>query len=136
MNNYKYFRFDFVAKAIVGSKRSIKRANMGNTPEYKELSKMLKEQPSFTVEEKEINRTNPKKTYHDLTFTRMEEYIKLQPKSEELLEEFNYVIKIADAKGAKYPLAKKWFLAKFPEYKENEVPRAPINKECAGELAA
>jgi hypothetical protein len=30
------------------------------------------------------------------------------------------VIDIATAKNAKYPLTKKWFLTKFPEYKEKE----------------
>ena len=34
---------------------------------------------------------------------------------------FEKVQEIADAKGAKYPLTKKWFLKSFPEYKENAV---------------
>ena len=33
---------------------------------------------------------------------------------------FEKVQEIAEAKGAKYPLTKKWFLKTYPEYKENE----------------
>lgn len=62
-----------------------------------------------------------KKTYGKLTFQRMREYIATQANSKENLEMLERVMKIAEAKGAKYPLTKKWFLETFPEYKENGV---------------
>lgn len=51
----------------------------------------------------------------------MEAYIITQPNSEANLKEFAAVKIIAEAKGSKYPLTKKWFLQTFPEYKLNEV---------------
>ena len=51
----------------------------------------------------------------------MAEYINTQPNSEANLKEFEAVMKVAEAKGSKYPLTKKWFLEKFPKYKKNEV---------------
>lgn len=128
------FTFNFVNKTIVGSKRSIERANKGLEPEYSALMEKLAAQPTFTVKVKPIKNKKAKKKYKNLTFERMEEYICLQPNSEDLIKEFESIKAVANAKGALYPLAKKWFLAKFPEYKENEVPCAPINVECAGEV--
>ena len=59
----------------------------------------------------------------------MREYIKTQPNSKARLIEFEAIQTVAEAKGAKYPLTKKWFLATFPEFKENEVSDAEIAAE-------
>lgn len=115
-----YFNFDFENKAIVGSKTAIRKANAGNTPEYRELCKKLAEHPDFNVVPKEIKENAEKKKYHGLTFDRMKEYILTQPDSENRVKVFEKVQEIAEAKGAKYPLTKKWFLKTYPEYKENE----------------
>lgn len=117
----RHFTYNFVAKTIVGSKRSIDRANKGLSPEYEELTQMLAEQPTFNVAQKVINKKAEKKTYSKLTLTRMEEYIKTQADADNKIIEFKAVQKVAEAKGAKYPLTKKWFLATYPEYKENEI---------------
>ena len=117
----KKFNYSFETKEIVGSKTAIARANKGLNPEYSELTKMLKAQPTFSVVEKVYEKNEEKKTYKTLTLERMAEYIRLQANSEEKLIEFEAIQKVAKAKGAKYPLTKKWFLAKYPEYKENEV---------------
>ena len=47
-------------------------------------------------------------------------------------------MKVADAKGAKYPLTKKWFLKNFPEYKENavELSEDEILKNATAEVEA
>lgn len=61
----------------------------------------------------------------------MKEYIETQPNSEKRLIEFAAIQKVAAAKGAKYPLTKKWFLATYPEFKENNVSKAEISAEVA-----
>lgn len=61
----------------------------------------------------------------------MEKYIKTQPNSKECLNEFKAAQKVSAAKGATYPLAKKWFLATFPEFKENNVSETEISAEVA-----
>ena len=116
-----HFTYNFVDKTIVGSKRSISRANKGLNPEYAELCSKLAEQPTFKVVEKVINQNTNKKTYQKLTFDRMRGYIALLSNSEKRLAELEAVIQVAEARGAKYPLTKKWFLATYPEYKENEI---------------
>lgn len=117
----KHFNYNFIEKTIIGSKAAINKANKGINPEYNELSSMLTAHPDFTVVEKTINRKEGKKTYSNLTFKRMEEYINLQDNSKARLVEFEAIMKVAETKGAKYPLTKKWFLATYTEYKENNV---------------
>ena len=123
------FTYNFVNKTIVGTKSAINRANMGKNPEYTTLCEMLSAHPDFTVVEKQIKHNPNKKKYNGLTLPRMKEYIKTQPNSKARLIEFEAIQKVAEAKGAKYPLTKKWFLATFPEFKENEVSDAEISAE-------
>ena len=134
-----HFKYDFIGKAIVGSKSAIRRANSGNGNEYVELCKMFAEHPDFRVVPKEIEVNATKKKYNGLTFNRMKEYIELQKDSENVLAVFEKVQEIAEAKGAKYPLTKKWFLSKYPEYKENKasiVSNEEIEKQAEAEIEA
>lgn len=125
------FTYNFVNKNIVGTKSAINRANKGMKPEYDTLCEMLAAHPDFTVVEKQIDHKADKKKYNGLTLPRMKEYIETQPNSEKRLIEFAAIQKVAAAKGAKYPLTKKWFLATFPEFKENNVSKAEISAEVA-----
>ena len=44
-------------------------------------------------------------------------------------------MKVAEAKGAKYPLTKKWFLDKYPKFKTNDVAASEAAlKEAEEEL--
>ena len=117
----KHFNYNFEEKAIIGSKAAINRANKGLNPEFRELSKMLAEHPEYSVQEKVINQKKDKQTYSNLTFDRMKEFISTKEDSKQRLLEFEAVKAVAAAKGAKYPLTKKWFLNTYPSFKENEV---------------
>ena len=125
------FTYNFVNKTIIGTKSAINRANKGMKPEYCMLCEMLAEHPDFTVAEKQIKHKADKKKYKGLTLPRMEAYIETQPNSKERLIEIAAIQKVAAAKGALYPLTKKWFLATFPEFKENNVSEAEISAEVA-----
>ena len=122
----KKFNYNFVTKEIIGSKSAIARANKGLEPEFTELTNMMKAQPSFSVVEKVIIQKESRKTYYALTIERMGEYISLQADSAERMVEFKAIQRVAEVKGAKYPLTKKWFLAKYPEYKENCVSNSEV----------
>ena len=123
------FNYNFTQKTIVGSKKAIERANKGLNPEYSELTAKLEAHPNFSVREKVINKKEGKKTYSQLTFRRMEEYISLQDNSKARLVEFKAIMTVAAAKGAKHPLTKKWFLATYPEYKKNEVSEKELSEK-------
>ena len=127
------FTYNFIEKTIVGSKAAIERANKGKNPEYAELSGMLTAHPDFTVRVKDIQKKEGKKTYSKLTIKKMEDYIKTQFSDEGTLNakliEFKAVQKMAEVKGAKYPLTKKWFLAVYPSFKENNVSKEETTEE-------
>ena len=95
-----------------------KKACKVGSPEYKELLSAMKENEGCSIN---IVRNESKRSYRSLTIERMRAYIKTQPNSEANLATLDRVIEVADAKGAKYPLTKKWFLETFPEYKESTV---------------
>ena len=117
----KHVNYNFEEKAIIGSKAAINRANKGLNPEFRELSKMLAEHPEYSVQEKVINQKKDKQTYSNLTFDRMKEFISTKEDSKQRLLEFEAVKAVAAAKGAKYPLTKKWFLTKYTDYKDHEI---------------
>ena len=115
------FTLNFVKKSIVGTKSAITRANKCLEPEYSELCTLLEKHPDFKVEVKKIDQKKEKKTYTGLTFDVMKAYISTLDDSDAKLVEFETVKKVATAKGAKYPLTKKWFLKKYPEFDFSKV---------------
>ena len=105
------------------SKSFNNKASKYGTEEYRTLHKILRDNannnPRIVIVKNE-----KKKTYNGLDFDKMAEYIKTQPDSEKMLIKFEAVKRIAEAKNAKYPLTKKWFLETFKEYKANAVSEA------------
>ena len=118
----KKITVNLIEKTIEVSKTFYKKASNPKTAEYRELRAAMIENPTFDVLLKESD----KKSYNGLDFDRMKEYIETQPNKEANLEELERVMEIAEAKGAKYPLTKKWFLKTFPEYKNSEVSAKEI----------
>ena len=113
---YNHIKVDPSNKTLTISKAFDKRASIYGTDEFKALHGAIQD-TGYSV----IVKTIQKNSHKHLTFKRMEEYILTQPNSEANLTEFKAVKEIAKVKGSAYPLTKKWFLAKFPEYKLNEV---------------
>ncbi len=118
--NFKRFTVDFETRTIKCSKKAYERASKAQEPEYSELCALIERHPTFKVKIKTASETATKNMYRNLTIPKMREYIDTKPDSESLHKEMDIVIEIAEAKNAKYPLTKKWFLAKFPEYKKRE----------------
>lgn len=108
---------NLITETITINKAFYNKSSIYGTDEYKMLKDAIHENPTFSIIITEVQ----KKSYKKLTFKRMEEYILTQDNSEANLTEFKAVKEIAKVKGSAYPLTKKWFLAKFPEYKLNEV---------------
>ena len=82
---------------------------------------MIAGQPTFRVVEKVIKDNGRKKTYNGLTLEMMKTHIEKQENSEFLMAEFNEAQKQGKSK---YPLAKKWFLEQFPNFKITEGKKA------------
>ncbi len=58
------------------------------------------------------------KPYGGITYTKMENYIKLYENSDELLEMFKLVKEVAKIQKCKRKFVYNWFVAQFPNYEE------------------
>ena len=106
-----------IESTITVSKAFYKKASVYGSAEYAELHSALRDNPTFTI----IFKVIEKKTYKALTFDRMRDYINTQPNSDAMLVKFDAVMRVAKAKNSLYPLTKKWFLNTFPSYKADEI---------------
>ena len=122
------FAVSFADNTIVASKTTLKKAGKPGTPEYKELMKLIAKHPTFRVVEKEVTTNDSKKTYHGLTIEMMKTHIQKQENSETLMAEFEEAMKFGKSK---YPLAKKWFVKQFPNFKITEGKKAVSDAKIA-----
>ena len=137
----KYFTLNHLDNTIEGTKTALKKAGVLDTPEFKELCELMNRFPKYKVSVKSPKKNEEKKTYNGLTIKAMENYIiETQPDREAALKKFEAVKRVAKAKGAAYPLTKKWFLDAYPDYKANSVSDDEANAaedlEAARELEA
>ena len=108
-----------IEKTICLSKKFLKAASIMGTPEYKELKKVMKENPDYKLEERKINQKESKVTYSELTFAVMESIIKgsANGNAEEeakRIAEFKAVKEFYDGnKTTKYGHVKSWFVQKY-----------------------
>ena len=124
MNKRNTTTVNAIERKIVITKAFYKKSLNPINPECAELARLMREYKGFSIELKETN----KKTYANLTFAKMEEYIGTQANSEAMLEEFKKVKEVAKAKNQAYAAAKKWFFENYPEYKENGVCDKELGK--------
>ena len=122
------FAVSFADNTIVASKTTLKKAGKPGTPEYKELMKLIAKHPTFRVVEKEVTTNDSKKTYHGLTIEVMKAHIEKQTNKDILMAEFEEAMKFGKSK---YPLAKKWFLKQFPNFKITEGKKAVSDAKIA-----
>ena len=103
--------------------------------EYEHLQRVRTDYPKYEVIQRHIRQNEQKKTYKDLTYEYMEDYIILHtaPEDEaEALAEFNELrlISKCHSKAHRYPTIKKWFLAKYPEVAEFGCFNSCEDDEC------
>ena len=98
------------------SKTFAKNARIYGTPEYRMWREFKAENPEYEMVVKSI-KTNPnKETNKNLTYDNMRLYIKEQEKSEELLEEFEKVVRMSKIQTNPYRAVLAWFKQTFEGY--------------------
>ena len=122
-NIMKNITANMIDNTLTVSKSFYKKASVCGSAEYYELRQAKIENPGFKI----VFKTIEKKTYNGLTFAVMKAYIESQSNSEKQLKVFEAVKRIAEMKGSKYPLTKKWFLNAYPDFKENAVKENETN---------
>ena len=120
------------------TKAFAKQARIFGTPEYREWRAFLAENPGTEMVTKTIKKAKDKKNdAKNRTYEKMAEYISLQDNAEELKTEFEAQKKLAVVQKSRYRAVLNWFLATFPELKEDEDKKeGQEDKATAAEEAA
>ena len=99
-----------------------KQARIFGTAENIAWREFVKVYPNAKMETKTIKKNTKKDTYRrNMTYNNMREYIKTETKSKELLEEIENIIIKSKVQTCPYDYVANWFIAKFPNYKTNEI---------------
>ena len=112
------FTVCFEDNTIIATKTTLKKASVPNSPEYKTLMKLMKQNPTFAVVVKEIKKAEGKKTYAGLNKDFIEAYISIQANADELKKQFEKASEMGN-----FPLIRKWFLNTFKNFDMEEAKR-------------
>ena len=131
---------NLMTKKIEMSKKEAKAAGKIGTPEFEELKNYMAIYPGFEIQIKAPAKR--KVEFRGLTYEYMMTYIKKHDDDDgEIMAEFRELIaqdkkdKVEGAEhleAAGYLDVKKWFLAKFPEIKQNKENHAKKIQEILG----
>ena len=110
-------------RVITMDRTFAKNAENTRSEEYAHLQSVRRDYPSYTVVRREIKKNPNKECWKGLTYDYMRDYIILHSTPEEeaaAVAEFNEMRLISEchSKCYRYPVIKKWFLAKYPEVAE------------------
>ena len=112
------FTVCFEDNTIIATKTTLKKASVPNSPEYKALMKLMKQNPTFAVVVKEIKKAEGKKTYAGLKNDFIKDYISIKENAEELEQQYNKAYEMG-----KFVMARKWFLNTFKNFDMEEAKR-------------
>lgn len=124
------FTFDVISQTLIITAKFAKMMNDPQSDEYKLVQQFRKDFPNLTIAKKTHKSATHYTTksgekfncnqFKNLTYDRMEKFIKALPKSESYLREYSFVKDFASAIQTNgYTLVRKWFVAQFPEFRKN-----------------
>ena len=120
------FAIDLAENTIIASKTTLKKASVPNSAEYKALMKLMKQNPTFAIVEKEIKKAEGKNTYEGLNKAFIEKYISIQTNAADLKAQYEQA-----AKTGKFPLVRKWFLDTFKNFNMEEAKAQIVAAQIA-----
>ena len=135
------YSVDFANNTITLTKAFAQRAKNPSTAEFRELAKLHKNFPDFTITMRTAVVTADKETHDGLTIEMIEKFIAHQPNAEELMREYNEFVafwgkEVNDKKNpgkkivrAPYGKVKSWFLKKVPNYQDIDFSKSAENNE-------
>ena len=123
------FVFDVISQTLTITAKFAKMMNDPQSDEYKLVQQFRKAFPNLTIAKKTHKSATHYTTksgekfncnqFKNLTYDRMEKFIKALPKSESYLREYTFVKDFASAIQTNgYTLVRKWFVAQFPEFRK------------------
>ena len=124
-------KVDFQKKSIIMDRTFAKNCADTRSEEYAHLQRVRADYPTFTVSTRTCKSNPEKESYKGLTYEYMEHYILTHESKDtvlEVLDEYNELRLIAECHGKsrRYPVIKRWFLAKYPEIAEFGLLKVPM----------
>ncbi len=114
--NRMLYEVDFINGKIILTKKFYKAASILNSPEYKTMLQLRTENPGFEIVLKEIKKKEGKKSYRNLTYANMREYIITREGAKsETVAEFDRIHALSKVQAGPYAYVKTWFLSKYGE---------------------
>jgi hypothetical protein len=121
------YTFKHSAKEIIITKAFDKAVRDINSKEYNELSRLVKDFPTYKIVIKTIKKKENKKSYSGLTIDEMKRFINTRSDKEQ--DTFKKVLLITEGKKGKYAIVKKWFLDCYKEEYDAELEKLALVAE-------
>ena len=113
--NVTGYSFDPITNVVTCSESFLKKASRLNSPEYNVLKQFRAEIPGLKIEKGEKKNGNRPL---NITFAKMEEYIKNCRDGETRLEAFQKVKSLSKIQSSPYQYVRTWFLDNYANYSE------------------
>ena len=113
--NVTGYSFDPLTNVVTCSESFLKKASRLNSPEYNVLKQFRAEIPGLKIEKSEKKSSNRPL---NITFAKMEEYIKNCRDGETRLEAFKKVKSLSKIQSSPYQYVRTWFLDNYANYSE------------------
>ena len=113
--NVTGYSFDPITNVVTCSESFLKKASRLNSPEYLVLKQFRAEIPGLKIEKGEKKSGNRPL---NITFAKMEEYIKNCRDGETRLEAFQKVKSLSKIQSSPYQYVRTWFLDNYANYSE------------------
>lgn len=113
-HNHNY-EINYVEGKIIVTKSFLKEAGVIGSPAYTELAQVRKDYPDFAIEQRQISKKQGKKSYGNLTYKVMKEFIEVQEEenAQTVLAEFERIQQLSKAHNGQYAFVKSWFLKRY-----------------------
>ena len=112
-----YYNYDICSNTLTVNDAFLKAASCLDTPEYKQMLQLRKDNGNFTI----VIKDGPKKAAapdSKLTYTDMKQFIKQCRNAKERLAVYEKVYALSRAQCSPYHYVKKWFLDNYANYSE------------------
>ena len=113
--NVTGYAYDAIENVLTCSESFLKKASRLNSPEYNVLKQFRTEIPGLKIEKGEKKSGNRPL---NITFAKMEEYIKNCRDGETRLEAFKKVKSLSKIQSSPYQYVRTWFLDNYANYSE------------------
>ena len=111
-------KVDYINKKIILTKAYVKAMENLSSEEFNTFCALTERFPKFEVLGRTHRRPNKPNKNKNLTYEKMERYIRVFDNADELLTDFYVALEQSKVQPSPYHFVRDWFVRQFPNYKE------------------